>query len=1808
MLFLARRRLACLAQVIRGPPTAEATGTAGHLINGPATMLKSTLNQGVPPPTGGSLVSRPMNLVSRPIHIARFASFDLRYAVAALIILVGAVVWTPNERGAGAQIGGSVFINEIHYDNSGGDSDEGAEVAGPAGTDLTGWSIELYNGSNSKVYRTIALSGTIPDQLSGYGTLWFGVPTNGLQNGPREGLALVDSSNTVIEFLSYEGSITAADGSALGVTSTDIGVSESGGTTVGHSLQRTGTGTVAGDFTWASPQANTRDAVNTGQTFGTGPSGPSQGDLLINEIMHKPATVEDDAGEWFEIYNRSDSDIDILGWTISDSGSDSHTITLTGVGSTLEVPAGGFLVLGINDDSATNGGITVDYEYDGFGLDDGGDEIILEDGNGVEFDKVEYDGGTNFPSDNGKSMSLDPYYGTTTANAEGASWCAATEQIGSGDYGTPGLANPTCLEVSLISTIQGSGASVTITGRVWVEAIVTSLFTANDTLDGFFLQEEDTDHDRYQSTSEGIFVFCRSVCPAALAIGDAVTVIGPTEEFFGMSQIDAGDGGSVVIDSSGNTLPTASSVSLPASGSTVDEATFENVEGMIVTFPDKLVVSEYFQLARFGQLTLTVEERPYQFTHGSSPSVSGYAAHLRDLATRRIILDDDNNSQNDTTTGTSDEVYPYPEGGLSTTNRFRGGDAITGLTGVMHWSWAGFSGTDAWRIRPIPGLGYTFTSENPRQAAPDEVGGKLKVATFNVLNYFATLDEGPSICGPGGNLGCRGANTAAELTRQRDKIVSAIIATGADVVGLLEIENDATASVEHLVAGLNTVAGSGTYTYIDTGTIGDDAIKVALIYKPTSVTSAGEFTILDSLVDSRFIDTKNRPILIQTFEEAGGSERFTVAIGHLKSKGSACDDVGDPNRNDGQANCSGTRTKAVIALIDYLATDPTDSGDRDVLILGDLNAYANEDPITTLEAAGFSDLAEDFVGADAYSYVFDGQRGYLDYALASSTLLPQVTGFTDWHINSDEVPVFDYNDDIRDPGEATFERESNALTTYASDAFRSSDHDPAIIGLDLGSAAPTRSRASPGDERVILSWNPVQYPTVTGYRYRACTGVGFTTCGGWVSLAGASTMTTTVMGLTNGTIYRFELEAVKPDGESRAAFATATPVRLLAATTVVKDTGPDHPAEFSSCVGAATESNGFEDMVGSFAEEAVNCLAHYGITQGRTETGYAPSELVSRGQMALFLYRAAGPVGIELAEPIESQGFSDTDGLDDGTRTAAVTLAQMGIMPGVDEDRFDPHTPVTRESMAVLVDAFLREAEVGMGGTEIEQVTNTDTVFTDIDKVPVSAYKAIIRVYELGIMQGITQSTFAPAQPLTGAQLAVVTARMMAHTGARPRGLSIQISPDQPDEALVAVRDDQFRPVVDALVDVFSMDANAAFLTNGRCPTGAAPVGGGEVCVIDHEDGITDPYGDLFVDLDLSDDRIVWAWTDAIGKKFAATTTSPVASLATEKIKAADRLVISDDLDDQDKRLRFGNTITFTIQLVDQDGNPIRLEGKNVWLGDDTESANGDSSSRTRVYRTDASGRIQVSFTEEDPDGDTDNKDATLTLRLIGSRFRLVDETTNGCASNVCAVVWSDDDPVPTTLVLSQTVDYHEASDRRSGVAHRVTARLLDQYGDPIGREKVRFASDDAAGVGTSPGNEKRKTTNRLGVATLDFTRDDDDAATETISAWVPGLGGADDVTSNELVHHWVTELADQESAQGELLVVDIANKRLVIGDYSPPRLVYYDSNDHFTSGDGRPISMADFEEYIGQNPGAWLEADAYSDDPDGVSGFRILR
>ena len=585
-----------------------------------------------------------------------------------------------------------------------------------------------------------------------------------------------------------------------------------------------------------------------------------------------------------------------------------------------------------------------------------------------------------------------------------------------------------------IYDIQGDGLAAAITGTVTTQGLVVGDFEGSAGLQGFYLQDLAGDED--PTTSDGIFVFTGS--GNAVSEGQVVRVTGFARERFSQTAINGANNNNAAVTDvvdcgTGSVEPVDVEMPFP------DATYLERYEGMLVRFPQPLVIAEYFNYDRFGEIVLALpldgDDRPFTPTAVEQPGEDAQA-RLQENLLRRITLDDGLGVQNPS-------FLRHPNGmAFSLDNRFRGGDTVTDAVGVLGFDFS------LYRIQPT--APSTYTAVNPRPAAPDPVGGSLTVASFNVLNYFTTIDAGADICGPLEDQECRGADDLGELARQRVKILSALGGMAADVVGLIEIENHpGDVPTADLVAGLNEELGAGTYAYVPTGAIGSDAIRQALIYRPSSVVPVGDWAILDSSVDSRFLDDFNRPVLAQAFEEVATGARFTVAVNHLKSKGSDCNAIGDPDTGDGQGNCNQTRLAAAEALVDWLESDPTGSGDRDYLIIGDLNAYTLEDPTFAILAGpdgtpgtadDYTNLIAEYVGDAAYSFVFDGQFGYLDHALASSTLAGQVTGATVWNINADEPDVLDYDTTFKpDAQDALFE----------PNAFRSSDHDPVIVGLSL---------------------------------------------------------------------------------------------------------------------------------------------------------------------------------------------------------------------------------------------------------------------------------------------------------------------------------------------------------------------------------------------------------------------------------------------------------------------------------------------------------------------------------------------------------------------------------------------------------------------------------------------------------------------------------------------------------------------------------------------------------------------------------------
>ncbi|MBY6002837.1 ExeM/NucH family extracellular endonuclease [Salipiger bermudensis] len=650
---------------------------------------------------------------------------------------------------------------------------------------------------------------------------------------------------------------------------------------------------------------------------------------------------------------------------------------------------------------------------------------------------------------------------------------------------------PPVSEITLISEIQGAGDATDMEGQqVTASAIVTAL-----TDEGFWLQEEDLDSDGNALTSEGIYVFTDG--GYAVSLGDLVEVTGTVTEYFGLTEITSVSG--VVVQSSGNPLPTATVVAL--SPDTAPD--WETLEGMrlevVSGTTDALTITENYNLARYGQIAVAAgaQVQPTQI-YDAQTEQAEIAALSEANANAALLLDDGVSSQNPDAFEYLPDNNPLDDndyldladdfGDTGTTVRL-GSEIAQPIEGVLGYSFG------EWALQVTETL-VIDDSANPREAAPADVGGSLQVASYNVLNFFTTIDEGSNATGPNGDLDPRGADTAAEFERQAAKIVDGIIGTGAEVLALQEIENNGTTAIGTLVDLLNAEGTGASYAYVDpTGSgdfIGTDAITTGIVYdanavtllhseylvyeEPSATATAAIGTALTDIIGGSFDDyDRNRPSVAATFLDNDTGTAFTVVSSHFKSKGSSgldtlanraetwlASNAGDPDyatveglladlyadpnydQGDGQGFWNGARLDGAIELSEWIETEYNGGGTSNYVLLGDMNSYAEEDAVQYLDDdAGLVDLIDEFIpgGQDeAYSYVFDGQRGTLDQGLADDALAASVTGVTEWHINADEPSLINYDTSFVDPA------------FYNDGVYASSDHDPLIVGLEFGIA------------------------------------------------------------------------------------------------------------------------------------------------------------------------------------------------------------------------------------------------------------------------------------------------------------------------------------------------------------------------------------------------------------------------------------------------------------------------------------------------------------------------------------------------------------------------------------------------------------------------------------------------------------------------------------------------------------------------------------------------------------------------------------
>jgi predicted extracellular nuclease len=555
-----------------------------------------------------------------------------------------------------------------------------------------------------------------------------------------------------------------------------------------------------------------------------------------------------------------------------------------------------------------------------------------------------------------------------------------------------------------IGEVQGDGAASPCQGAT-VTIAGTVVGDTQQGLSGFFVQDAG---DGDPSTSDGIFVF-GSRAPQ-VALGDQVTVIGKVSEFNNLTEISQD---SVQITGSGM-LPAPTDLPLPSS-----DAQREALEGMFVAPTADLTVTEVFSLDTFGEIQLAQGGRLVTATEAAEPGPAA-AAVAAENARRSIVLDDGVSAQLNT------QAPPAAPPYLTVDDPVRVGDTAVLESVVLSQRLASY------RFEPADGTseGTTFAATNPRPVAPDAVGGDLRIADFNVLNYFVDF---PSEFGDK----ARGATDADELAEQQAKIVTAITALDADVITLHEIENSAILTpetpyraLETLVDALNQAQGPDTWRYVRAHEA-SDVITNAIIYRVSAASPVGEPM---KPVEGVVWDNAREPIA-QTFRSRG--EVFSVIANHLKSKGSGC---GAGSDDPQQGNCNGDRVAQATALAAFAVEVAATAGDPDVLLTGDFNSYRNEDPLDVLRSAGFTEV---FTPGE-YSYVFQGGSGSLDHVFATATMLPKVTGHTIWDINATESFAYEYD--------AAYEG------LYAPYAFRASDHNPTLVGVDTKSGTPVEGK------------------------------------------------------------------------------------------------------------------------------------------------------------------------------------------------------------------------------------------------------------------------------------------------------------------------------------------------------------------------------------------------------------------------------------------------------------------------------------------------------------------------------------------------------------------------------------------------------------------------------------------------------------------------------------------------------------------------------------------------------------------------------
>ncbi|MEE6281885.1 ExeM/NucH family extracellular endonuclease [Georgenia sp. MJ170] len=614
-------------------------------------------------------------------------------------------------------------------------------------------------------------------------------------------------------------------------------------------------------------------------------------------------------------------------------------------------------------------------------------------------------------------------------------------------------------EVVPIAEIQGSGDTTPLNNQtVTTRGVVTGAY-AEGGFNGAFIQTEGTGGDlEGHDASHGIFVFGGGTQLAAdVAVGDFVEVTGTAGEYFGLTQIAAAS--FTVLDEEHDVVP--AQIELPA----VDER--EAFESMLLAPQGDFTVTDTYHTNRFGWVGLAAGDTPLvQPTDVVRPGTAEYTELVAANADREIRMDD--GSSHDWTNFDFDD-HTTPVAYLDPADPVRV-DAPVEFTGpvILDFRRTIANQDSTWNLQPQSRLTGANAAEvqpiswdSTRPAAAADVGGDVTLATFNVLNYFTSLGTEEAGCQFYGdregdpttarNCDVRGAFDTENLERQTEKIVSAITALDADVVALQEIENsisfvegNAPEDRDHALAGLvdalNTDAGEGTWAYVESAPdfpADEDVIRNAFIYQTDAIAPVGDTEIL---IGSDAFSNAREP-MAQEFapvDESGDvivdADTFVAINNHFKSKGSGSGENAD--QGDGQGASNPDRIRQATALTEFADDVAATAGTELVFLVGDFNSYTQEDPMMVFDEADYTNLGQTLTEKSTYS--FGSMVGSLDHVLGSEAATAAVTGADIWNINAYESIAFEYS------------RYNYNVTDFHDDSpYRSSDHDPIIVGIDL---------------------------------------------------------------------------------------------------------------------------------------------------------------------------------------------------------------------------------------------------------------------------------------------------------------------------------------------------------------------------------------------------------------------------------------------------------------------------------------------------------------------------------------------------------------------------------------------------------------------------------------------------------------------------------------------------------------------------------------------------------------------------------------